>query len=623
MRRVLDLIRSRTTAFTHDLLMIPVAWFGAYWLRFNLEIPPAIFLARALEALGIVLVCQGAVNLYFGLYRGIWRYASLPDLARILQAVAAGTVLSAAGVFFLTRMDGVPRSVFPLYAVLLTGLLAGPRLFYRLWKDHGFRPRQGRRVLVVGAGRAGEMLVRDLLRAVPATHEPVAFVDDDPAKLGKEVHGIPVVATCDAIPWAVTEYDAESILIATPSALSAQMRRIVGECEASGVPFRTLPRMQDLVSGQVSVREIREVRIEDLLGREKVTLDWEAISRGLAKKNILVTGGGGSIGSELCRQIARLEPAKLIIYERSEFNLYKIDLELRRTYPALELVSVLGDVCDLAALEDVMRVHRPAAVFHVAAYKHVPLLEQQTRQAVLNNIIGTRNAADLADKYECGSFVLISTDKAVNPANIMGTTKRVAEIYCQHKSKQSTTHYITVRFGNVFGSDGSVIPLFQDQIARGGPVTVTHREISRYFMTIPEASQLILQACVMGRGGEIFVLDMGEPIRISYLAEQLIRLSGKQPGSDIEIVYTGLRPGEKLYEELFHHAEKLADTTHPKILLAQSRQVGAKELGEAMAGLMQACAALDDTAMVRHLDRLVPEQMKNMNEPAERAAWPN
>jgi FlaA1/EpsC-like NDP-sugar epimerase len=609
MRKILWFFRLRAAAFAHDLLMVPVAWFGAYWLRFNMESVPPVFLNLALAMLLPIVVVQGTVSWYFGLYRGLWRFASLPDLVRIIKAVVVGVMASSAVIFLMTRMQDIPRSVFPLHGILLVALLSGPRLIYRWLKDRRLYIRHGKRVLVVGAGRAGEMLARDLLRESPALHEPVAFVDDNVAKMGKEIHGIRVVGGCDTIPDIVRDEEIELVLIAVPSASSGQMRRIVGLCEGAVVPFRTLPRMQDLISGQIGVKEMRDVRIEDLLGREKVTLDWASITSGLAGKSVMVTGGGGSIGSELCRQIARLRPAKLVILERSEFNLYKIDLELRRIYPELQLESVLADACDSLAVDSTMKTHRPAVVFHAAAYKHVPMLEHQARPAVLNNVFGTRILADKANEYGCESFVLISTDKAVNPANVMGTTKRVAEIYCQNLNASSQTRYITVRFGNVLGSDGSVIPLFQDQIAAGGPVTVTHPEITRFFMTIPEACQLILQACVMGQGGEIFVLDMGEPIKISYLAEQLILLSGKKPGEDIEIVYTGLRPGEKLYEELFHSAEKLTDTVHPKILLAQSRRVNAEVLTQGLEHLRQACAGLDEAGIRNQLQGLVPEQI--------------
>jgi FlaA1/EpsC-like NDP-sugar epimerase len=371
--------------------------------------------------------------------------------------------------------------------------------------------------------------------------------------------------------------------------------------------MRILPRIQDLVSGQASVTQLRDVRLDDLLGREPVSLDWDAISNGIRGRRVLVTGGGGSIGSELCRQIARLSPARLIVYEQSEFNLYSIENELRAAFPSSPLAVVLGDVCDATAVEAVMQREQPEIVFHAAAYKHVPMLETQARAAVMNNILGTRTVATAAQRVGCGIFVLISTDKAVNPANVMGATKRAAEIVCQGMNGRGATRFVTVRFGNVLGSAGSVIPLFQQQIAAGGPVTVTHPDIERFFMTIPEASQLILQASVIGQGGEIFVLDMGEPVKISYLAEQMIRLSGKKPHEDIRIEFTGLRPGEKLYEELFHEQEPPVETRHPKIRLARSRVIEVGAIGEAIDMLSAACEVNDDAALRAGLARLVPE----------------
>jgi FlaA1/EpsC-like NDP-sugar epimerase len=397
------------------------------------------------------------------------------------------------------------------------------------------------------------------------------------------------------------------ILLALPSASSAQMQRIVEICERSGVPFRTLPRIQDLVSGQVSLKQMRGVEIEDLLGRDKVTLDWNSIQAGLTGKCVMVTGGGGSIGTELCRQIARLSPARLIVFEQSEHNLYEIDRELRNKFSDLALTAVLGDVTDTVAVNRTLGNYHPEVIFHAAAYKHVPLLEDQVRAAAINNVLGTHIIASAAVRHDCDCFVLISSDKAVNPANVMGMTKRVAEAVCQGLSEQASTRFITVRFGNVLGSAGSVIPLFQEQIAAGGPVTVTHPEITRYFMTIPEACQLILQASAIGAGGEIYVLDMGKPIKIDYLAEQLILLSGKRPGEEVEIIYTGLRPGEKLYEELFHDRERLDRTQHPKILLAHPRQLDRKDVEQALGELRVACERGDETTIRGVLWHLVPE----------------
>jgi FlaA1/EpsC-like NDP-sugar epimerase len=600
-------LRSRGGAFTHDLLMIPTAWFGAYWLRFNLEMIPEPYLMQALAMLPAVMLVHVGVFVYFGLYRGVWRFASVPDLLRIAQAVVVGMAISAVVIFMLTRMAYVPRSVIPLCGLLLMFLLGGPRFLYRWFKDRKFYDLAGKNALIVGAGKAGEMLVRDLLRDRQGQYKPVAFVDDDPRKQGREIHGVRVAGPIEKIPRLAKKLDVDVILIAVPSATSPQMRHIVGLCEPCGIPFRTLPRLQDLVSGHASIKEIRDVSIEDLLGRETVKLDWGSITDGLRGKTVLVTGGGGSIGSELCRQIAGLRPARLIVFERSEFNLYTIDLELRRTFPELKLSTVLGDVCDAAGVNRLLKAERPDVIFHAAAYKHVPILETQLREAVQNNVLGTWTVASLAGQHGCRTFVLISTDKAVNPANIMGASKRAAEICCQYFHGASGTRYLVVRFGNVLGSAGSVIPLFQQQIARGGPVTVTDPEITRYFMTTAEAAQLILQASVIGEGGEIFVLDMGEPVKIAYLARQLILLSGKRPDDDIEIVYTGLRPGEKHYEELFHRDEELMSTGHPKILLARSRTVEKQIVERAVPVLRQAAMDTDDVKMREILQTLVPE----------------
>lgn len=607
-------LRSRSVAFLHDLTMVPLAWMCAYWLRFNLESIPSPFFEQGLRILPIVMLIQGGAFWYFGLYRGVWRFASMPDLVRITKGVVVGVALCAITIFLFTRLVAVPRSVFPLYGLILVALVSGPRFAYRWIKDRRFYSEAGKKVLIVGAGRAGEMLVRDLIRDRDHAYEPVAFVDDDPRKRGREIHGVRVVSSCEEIPKVVEDAEIDLIMIALPSATSAQMRNIVQVCERTDVPFRALPRLQDLVSGRASLNELKEVSIEDLLGREQVRLDWEAISAAINGRRVLVSGGGGSIGSELCRQIARLGPQTLVILEQGEHNLYAIELELRECYPNLSLSPVLGDVGDPVLVDDVLARHKPQIVFHAAAYKHVPLLENQVRMAAVNNVLGTRNLASLCNNHGCEAFVMVSTDKAVNPKNVMGTTKRVAEIYCQNLSKSSRTRFITVRFGNVLASTGSVIPLFKQQIARGGPVTVTHPDIIRYFMTISEATQLILQASTMGEGGEIFVLDMGEAVKIAYLAEQMILLSGKQPGEDIEIVYTGLRPGEKLYEELFHDDESMSPTLHPKILKAASRDLAVVDIDQSIDRLRAACDRNKTGEIENILEQLVPEHMM---EPAQ------
>lgn len=617
MKSLVRKLRSRFGAFTHDLIMIPIAWVCAYVLRFNLESVPDQYWSQAILLLPVMVVTQGVSFWHFGLYRGVWRFASIPDLVRILKAVVASTLIAAAAIFLFNRLEGVPRSVFLMDAILLLLLLGGPRLAYRWIKDRHLYNTDGKRALIVGAGHAAEALVRDMLRDSSSPYRPVVFVDDNERRVAKDIHGLPVAGTCDDIPSVAVEYDIDLILIALPSATTRQIRRVVEICEKAGRPFRILPRLQDIVSGRASLKDLRDVHIEDLLGREAITLDWQAITQGCQQKTILVTGGGGSIGAELCRQIARLEPKQLLVFERSEYNLFSIQQELKGKFPALTVTAILGDVADRAAVEKMFREHGPQIVFHAAAYKHVPMLEDQVRQAVVNNVLGTQVVAETSDRYNVDMFVLISTDKAVNPGNVMGGTKRLAEMVCEGCSRRSKTNFVTVRFGNVLGSSGSVVPLFREQIARGGPVTVTHKDVTRYFMTIPEACQLILQASVIGERGEIFLLDMGEPIKISYLAEQLILLSGKKPGEDIEIEYTGLRPGEKMFEELYHGSEKLAPTTHPKILRVRSRLDDARRLEEHFPRLRRACDEIDEAALREILAELVPEL--NLAEPPRSA----
>ncbi len=607
----LRLLKTRWAALAHDVIMIPIAWMLSYWIRYKIGEYPDHLLERALHLLPLVMLIQGGIFIYFGLYRGIWRFASLPDLSRIVRAVVVSTAIAAVVIFFLTRLEYVPRSVFIIDAILLILLLGGTRLSYRLLKDHRLGKEAAERVLVVGAGAAGEGLVRDLLRMRPAVYAPVAFVDDDPAKQGQEIHGIRVVSNTENIASVAGQWDADLIMLALPSANSDQMRRIVELCEMTGLPFRTLPKLQSLVSGKVSINELREVQIDDLLGRAPVMLDRTEIAKRLSDKIVLVTGGGGSIGSELCRQVTSVGIQHLIVLDQSEYNLYSIEKELHQSRPELKLTCELGDVCDEAGLEYLFRCYKPNVVFHAAAYKHVPLLENKIREAARNNIIGSWNVARLADKYGCDDFVMVSTDKAVNPGNIMGATKRVAEIICQTMDERSTTRFITTRFGNVLGSAGSVVPLFRKQIERGGPVTVTDRNITRYFMTISEACRLILQTTVMGSGGEIFVLDMGEPVKILYLAEQMIRLSGKIPGEDIKIEFTGLRPGEKLHEELFHTDENLTDTSHEKIMLAMSRKTDWQTLAETMDKFGKAVDEFDIDEIKALIKKLVPEMRQH------------
>lgn len=592
-----------------DVLAIPAAWYTAYWLRYNMHpFPKMLTSAHSFMALCMLTAIQTICYFYFKTYRGLWRYSSLNDVLRILKASLSAMML-VIPVFYLTSIvHHLPRSILPLYCIILTTLLCGGRLLVRIYWDkraRGHRSADIKRVLIIGAGLAGESLVRDLKRS--NYYQPVGFVDDNINKRGLEVHGVPVLGTIHQITERVKQYAIDLIFIAIPSARSVEMRRIVTYCENSNVPFRTLPSLSALASGRVEVNALRPVNIEDLLGRDEVFLQWDKLTAGVAGKRVLVTGGGGSIGSELCRQIMALKPASLAMIENSEFNLYQIEQELREKFPHTPLNLQLVSITDEIAVKRVFADFKPEIVFHAAAYKHVPLLQNQIRVAVLNNVLGTQIVAKTSVANHVDKFILISSDKAVNPTNIMGTTKRVAEIYCQNLNHRVNTQFITVRFGNVLGSAGSVVPLFQKQLKAGGPITVTHPDMQRYFMTIPEACQLILQAMVNGKGGEIFVLDMGEPVKISYLAEQMIRLAGKEPGKDIMIEYTGLRPGEKLFEELFHESEQLAPTEHEKLFKAKFRELNWDELSQTMNLLNKACEEYQDEELFILLKSLVPE----------------
>jgi FlaA1/EpsC-like NDP-sugar epimerase len=617
--RLIGSIHPRLAVVLHDLLMVWMSWLLAVRLRYSFVAHPPDFEWIPLE-LWVVLIAQGVVLWWTGLYRGLWRFASLPDLWNIARAALLGTMAIFGGLFLFNRLEGVPRSVLVTYPVILVFTLGAPRWFYRYWKDsrYGSLPRvsiSAVRVLILGAGRAGEALARDLRRQ--GHYRPVGFIDDNRALRGAKVHGIPVLGELSQLQALSKEVAAEMLLIAMPSANNQQMQRVVEYCESTGLPFRTVPRLQDIIDGRLNFNQLKEVAIEDLLGRDPVSLDWTAIRTGLNGKRVLVSGGGGSIGSELCRQVARLGVDTLIIVELSEFNLYRVDQELRSEFPSLTLHSVLGDCGDRPLIEQVLREHSPQIVFHAAAYKHVPLLERQSRQAVRNNVLATQYFAQAAHSHGVSAFLLISSDKAVNPANVMGATKRVAEMICQRLAQLGGTRFLTVRFGNVLDSAGSVVPLFREQIQRGGPVTVTHPDITRYFMTIPEACQLILQALSLGEGDEVFALDMGEPVPIRYLAEQMIRLTGKQPGRDIQIAYTGLRPGEKLYEELFHELEGYRPTSHSKIMQA-SHRLPDFGLDEALAEMKHACDEVDNAKLTILLGRLVPEfQRTKIDEAAE------
>ncbi|MHC1480590.1 polysaccharide biosynthesis protein [Frateuria aurantia] len=596
-------IPPRTAVMIHDLVMAELAWYLANLLRFALT--PAATLHFSMGELVIVLLVQGLIFNRLGLYRGIWRFASLPDLWNIVRAVALGALAIGLSLFVYTRLSGIPRSVIFLYPAILGLLLGLPRLCYRVWKDARQQtPAEAVRVLIIGAGDHAEALARDLRRDLH--YQVVGFADDQPSLRGASINGIPVLGPLDTLPALAAQVSAGMLLIAMPDASSEVMRRMVALCERTGLPCRTMPRLEDIVTGRASVGQIKEVMIEDLLGRDSVQLDRLGLVEHLRGQKVLVTGGGGSIGSELCRQLCRLGVRSLSIVEQSEFNLYAISKELQQDFPDLELDGVLADCGDEVAMRRVFAGFRPGQVFHAAAYKHVPMLQYQLRAAFRNNVMATQCVSRLADEYGTSTFVLISTDKAVNPTSVMGACKRLAEIWCQNLDSRSATRFITVRFGNVLDSAGSVVPLFREQIRRGGPVTVTHPDMTRYFMTIPEACQLILQGAAQGQGGEIFALDMGEPVKICELARQMIRLAGKQPGSDIAIVYTGLRPGEKLFEELFHPLENYAATSHAKIFLAQHRKVSWAELSTQLQRAAGAVASYDEATIRQCVSAVLP-----------------
>lgn len=559
----------RVLVVVHDLAMAWLAWAGLVHLRYSFVADTPALPWWSTE-LAIVVLAQGLVSWRAGLYRGLWRFASLPDLWNIVKASVLGLVVIAVGLFLYNRFELVPRSVLVLYPFVLVCLLGGPRFLYRMWKDSrvgtpGERPAT--RVLVLGAGRAGEGLVRDLARN-PA-YACVGLLDDNPALVGSKVYGVPVLGMLPALPEVARETAASLAVLCMPGASPAAIQRAVEYCEQAGLAFRTVPRLHDVLEGRVQPGELKELAIEDLLGRAAVAPDWVGMRAWLGGRRVLVTGGGGSIGSELCRQCLRLGVAELCVVEVNELALVRIVEALQAQAPALRVRAVLGDCGDEAVIRHAIAIARPDAIFHAAAYKQVPLLEGQLREAVRNNTLATATVARVARDAGVEALVLISTDKAVDPVNALGASKRMAELACQAVGEGARTRFITVRFGNVLDSAGSVVPLFRAQILAGGPVTVTHPEVTRYFMTIPEACQLILQAAAMQDGDGVYTLDMGEPVPIRTLAEQMIRLAGKQPGRDIAITYTGLRPGERLHEVLFHAGERQLPTRHPRILRAE------------------------------------------------------
>lgn len=609
-------------AFIHDFVAVAVAWWFAYLFRFNFEIP-SFSRELLLEILPWIVLIQASFFLWLGLYRGLWRYASLPDLKRIFVAVIMGTITGLSVLWLLGLLANIPGSVILLAPLLLLLIMGGSRLIYRAWKErrlYSMESNEAKLVLILGAGSTAVNLVKVL--AGSRDWHVVGMLDDDPRKLGTRLQGVRVLGVINELPQWVQKLNVGHVIIAIPSVSHRIHRHALEMCSEIGVKAMTVPSYVDLISGKTTVSQIREIELDDLLGRAPVVLDNDGLHGLLTGKVILVTGAGGSIGSELCRQIVAFEPDRIVFLELNEFPLYNIQEEFLSRFPDIGMSFLIGDVKDHARMTQIFTQFRPTVVFHAAAYKHVPLMEQENAcQALLNNVLGTYVLSQVAINFGVEKFVLVSTDKAVNPVSIMGASKRLAEMVCQalqqsisknEKPDQNSlfhqTCFVIVRFGNVLGSTGSVIPKFREQIARGGPITVTHPEMTRYFMSIPEATQLVLQAGLMGgakEGGEIFVLDMGDPVKIVDLANDLIHLSGLGE-EDIRIVFSGLRPGEKLHEELLSVNESTLPTLHGKLRIAQSRQVDEQWLSDLITWLSK-ITVLSDQEVRDQLAKWVPE----------------
>ncbi|MCF7954879.1 MAG: polysaccharide biosynthesis protein [Phycisphaerae bacterium] len=558
----------------------------------------------------------------FGLFRqysGWWRYVGISDLLVVAKASLISTAIIVAAWYIgwqieyvqlgIKKLVGIGDGIILLDFFITVMTLSGLRMVVRLYHEE-FRqenPTGLTRLLIVGAGDAGEALLRETMRMKNAQYEVIGFVDDNPRKIGVRIHGLTVLGTTNRLLEICKKHNVEEIAIAIPSANHKQLRKVIQICQGTKIRFRTVPSITDIASGKLRVSQIRDVAIDDLLGRDVVELDLESIESFLSNKTILVTGAGGSIGSEMCRQVCKFGPKLLLLVEQAENPLFFIERELRKDYPDVKMMALIRDITNRPRIRQVFEKYKPQVVIHAAAHKHVPLMEENPGEAIVNNIMGSKNICDCAADFGADDFVMISTDKAVNPTSIMGSTKRIAEMYVQSKKSASGTHFTTVRFGNVLGSNGSVVPIFNKQIAAGGPVTVTHPEMERYFMTIPEASQLVLQAATLGKGGEIFVLDMGEPVKIVHLARELITLSGFRPDEDIEIVFSGMRPGEKLFEELSIEGEDMLPTKHPKIAAWQNKPVDRDTLKKTIAMLLRTAKTQNHNKLVEIIKTVIPE----------------
>jgi FlaA1/EpsC-like NDP-sugar epimerase len=609
-----------------DLLLLTGALYAANLIRFDFDVP-VVFRANFYWMLPFVLLTKVVCFYYFDLYRGMWRYTSIADLINIIKAVSVSTLL--VFFFFLLkyRFVGYSRSIFLIDWCLTILFVSGFRLAVRFYFETAGTEKSwleslksiviplkkkipgASNFLIIGAGDCGEKIFREIKDNAGLQYNVIGFLDDNPKKLGMKIHGVPVLSSISNIRAVAQNVQADEALIAIPSANSEEIRRIIGICDESGLKYKTIPSMGELINGRVSVKAIREVAYQDLLGREVINLEEERIIALLKGQNVLITGAGGSIGSELCRQICRYEPQMIILLERAESPLYAIELELKQTFKDVKVIPILADIQDKDQLYRAFEENRPHIIFHAAAYKQVPMLELHPWKSIDNNVLGTKNLIEVSAKNGVARFVFVSTDKAVRPANIMGASKRLSEMLIQGHTAcgLSQTKFMIVRFGNVVGSVGSVVPLFKKQIQKGGPVTVTHSEVTRFFMTIPEACQLILQAGVMGNGGEIFILNMGTSIKIDDMARDLIRLSGFEPDVDIKIEYIGLRPGEKLSEELITEGENIVPTHHEKIMVLKGAECDLQLLN----GKVDELARLAGEQMGDHikskLKEIVPE----------------
>lgn len=609
-----------------DILLLAGAIYAAYLVRFEFKIPPS-YLKSLIALYPIVVLIKLGCLYYFDLYRGMWRYTSLADLLNIIKAASISSLLIICYVLLRFRFVDFSRSIFIIdwcfTIVLIAGFRMSVRIYFlhfsgrgswksslgKIWRLLRRKSMDNKNLLIVGAGDCGEKLYREIRDNRNFRYNIVGFLDDNPQKIGKKIHGIQVCGQITDIDIAVRNLHVDEAIIAISSANAQQMRQIVEHCKLSGVPFKTVPGLSELINGKVSIKSIREVAYRDLLGREAIELDTVKIGSYLHGKSVLITGAGGSIGSELCRQICRFNPKSIVLYERAESALYEIDMELKRDFNTIDVRPILADIRDRKQLQKAFESTQPDVVFHTAAYKHVPMLEMQPWKAVKNNVKGSRNLIDFALQFNVERFVFVSTDKAVRPTNVMGASKRVAEmlVQSQNECEGSRTRFMIVRFGNVVGSVGSVVPLFKKQIEKGGPVTVTHPDMTRYFMTIPEACQLICQAGAMGEGGEIFILDMGTSIKIDDMARDLIRLSGFEPDVDIKIEYVGIRPGEKLYEELITEGEGIVTTDHEKIMVLKGPACDLFSMNGKIDELIELTVDQDGELIKTKLKSIVPE----------------